>query len=114
MGKLIEERKKVAALLKQILDGALSPKDALEKWTTREDDPSINATKHAIEHFVDDEDIRMKDKNYEEQQLFQLRKFMERLTEGRSIDKREIGWFTPHHIGLNAIFKKVWMKIKGH
>jgi len=109
--KLVEDRKRVATLLQQVLKGSLSAAESLKRWPENAEDLSIKSVKHAIEHFIVDEDIRRNDKNYEKQQFDQLRRFMERLAEGKSIDEREIGWFTPRKIDPLTILRKFWARV---
>ncbi len=106
MDKLVEDRKKAATLLQKVLEGSLSAAESLKRWPENEEDRSIKSVKHAIEHFIVDDDIRKNDKNYEKKQIDQLRRFMERLAEGKNIDEREIGWFTPRNVGPLTLLKK--------
>ena len=108
MDKLVEDRKKVATLLQKVLEGSLSAAESLKRWPETEEDLSIKSVKHAIEHFIVDEDIRKNDKTYDKKQIDQLRRFMERLAEGENIDEREIGWFTPRNVGPLTLLKKFW------
>lgn len=108
-----EDRKRIAAVLRNILEGAISPQEALNSWPDLEEDPSISAAKHAIEHFVADEDIRLKDKSYAAQQLSQLKGFQDLLGQGNPIDEREISWFSPRYLRPLAIFKKWLKRIQG-
>lgn len=102
-----EERIRVAEILKQILEGNLLPEESLKLWPECQDDTSILAAKHALEHFINDKDIREKDDNYEKQQISQLSRFKDKLEKGEPLDKNDIEWLTPQYINLPNIFRKI-------
>ena len=100
MKKQLVARKKAASLLNSVLSGSLPAETALKEWPD-EDDESIKAAEHALIHYIDDDDIRTKDKRYEEQQLSQLRRMAEKLDNGTPIDADDIEWFAPRKLSLS-------------
>ncbi len=112
IANIIADRKRVGLLLKQILEGTLSPEASLRIWPEYEDDASIVAAKHALEHFITDNDIRQMDKNYEKHQILQLTRFKKRLEKGEPLCEIDIEYLRPRYIGLSAIIKKFLTAMK--
>lgn len=67
MNKL-EERKKVASLIRQVLIEKICVREAINSFPHNYEDESIQATYHALVHFEADEDLRKRDILYKEEQ----------------------------------------------
>ena len=63
-----EARLVVSELIRKVLVGELSVKDALPMFPSDVNDPSIDAAFHALVHYEADEDIRRRDILYREEQ----------------------------------------------
>lgn len=65
---MIETRKKVAEILRKVRLGSLRVKDALLLFPDDSKDRSVVACYHALIHYDADEDLRLRDKLYAEEQ----------------------------------------------
>ena len=65
---IIENRKKVAELLRRVRLGEMHVRDALLAFPDETDDKSIMAAYHALVHYEADEDLRHRDDLYREEQ----------------------------------------------
>ena len=66
----MNKRETIALLLSEVLDGALSPEKALDSWPPDEstDTNLIKNAWHLLYHYYTDDDIRLKEPDYEERQ----------------------------------------------
>lgn len=64
----IENRKKVAELLRRVRLGEIHVRDALLRFPDETEDKSIMASYHALVHFEADEELRLRDNLYREEQ----------------------------------------------
>lgn len=65
---IIENRIKIANILRRVLINELSVKDALLMFPDTTDDKSIMSAYHALVHYEADEDLRRRDDLYREEQ----------------------------------------------
>ncbi len=65
---VIENRKKVAELIRKVRLNMLSVKNALLLFPDVSDDESITACYHALVHYEADEDLRKRDELYRDEQ----------------------------------------------
>ena len=65
---IIENRKKVAEILRRVRLGEMHVRDALLAFPDETDDKSIMAAYHALVHYEADEDLRHRDDIYREEQ----------------------------------------------
>jgi hypothetical protein len=81
--KLIEQKRRVSALLEQVAEGRMEPEAALkltEQWNDIFWRSSVFAEAyHALQHFSADVDIRSRDNEYANSQLSLLRSIARRL-----------------------------------
>ncbi len=64
----LEERKYVAQLIRYVLIGGICVREALLNYPRATKDPSLVAAYHALIHYEADEDIRLRDALYKEEQ----------------------------------------------
>ena len=66
----IERAKKSTRLLQMVVEGEIDPATALKQWPDidTELDDLIEASWHDLSHYVNDDDIRLKDPEYDQQQ----------------------------------------------
>ncbi len=65
---IIENRKRVAELLRHVRLGSMHVREALLSFPDSTDDKSVMAAYHALVHFEADEDLRHRDELYKEEQ----------------------------------------------
>lgn len=65
---IIEDRMKVAELLRHVRLGDMHVRDALLAFPDSTDDKSVMAAYHALVHYEADEDLRHRDELYKEEQ----------------------------------------------
>ncbi len=65
---IIENRKKVAGLLRKVRLGEMHVRDALLLFPDETNDKSIMASYHALVHYEADEDLRRRDELYRDEQ----------------------------------------------
>lgn len=81
----IEERKKVAELIRFVLIGKLCVREAINRFPHDHEDESIQAAYHALIHFEADEDLRRRDALYKEEQDNYLMMIAEILDKGEDL-----------------------------
>lgn len=78
MDKLYENKQKCAVLLQKMLDGILLPQDVKKLWPVNEShDHDLSCAFHLLQHFIDDNDIRLRDKRYQKWQKDQIKEYIE-------------------------------------
>jgi len=80
-----EARVLVSELIRKVLVGELSVKDALQMFPSDTEDKSIEAAFHALLHYEADEDIRRRDIMYREEQDDYLTMVFQTLEKGDSL-----------------------------
>lgn len=65
---MIENRKLVAALIRQVLISRVCVREAILNFPRDTEDTSIQAAYHALVHYEADEDLRCRDEVYREEQ----------------------------------------------
>lgn len=80
-----EERKKTAALIRQVLTGKLCVREAINQFPHTIEDESIQASYHALVHYEADEDLRKRDLLYKEEQDSYLIMIAEILESGEDL-----------------------------
>ena len=68
MIKNIEERKQVATLIRNVLTAKLCVREAINQFPNTIEDESIQSAYHALVHLEADEDLRLRDILYKEEQ----------------------------------------------
>ncbi|MDR1168906.1 MAG: hypothetical protein LBK53_08495 [Heliobacteriaceae bacterium] len=68
MNNYEENRKLTASLIRQVLTGGISAREAVLRFPKDSADKSIEAAYHALVHFEADEDLRRRDPLYKEEQ----------------------------------------------
>lgn len=64
----MEERKKVAQLIRDVLTGKICVREAINQFPHTLEDESIQASYHALVHLEADEDLRKRDLLYKDEQ----------------------------------------------
>ena len=80
-----EARKLVSELIRKVLVGELTVKDALPLFPSDTKDKSITAAFHALVHYEADEDLRHRDFLYKEEQDEYLTLIFQTLEKGESL-----------------------------
>lgn len=96
-----EERKIVSRLIYMVLAETLSARNAILKFPKDVNDPSIKAAYHAIVHREADEDFRMRDLNYKEEQDDYLEFVAQTLQDGNALPQNIIKSYDKYY--KNAI-----------
>lgn len=110
-----EERKIVARLIYMVLTETLHIKDAILKFPKDINDSTIKAAYHALIHAEADEDFRLKDLDYKEEQDDYLEFIAQTLQEGnalpqniiKSYDKYYKNMGTPHSENMKGLLKSL-------
>lgn len=108
-------RKIVADLLFKVLTNKMLVREALLKFPEDIQDPSIQASWHALCHLESDEDIRRRDFEYAEEQNDFIEMIAFTLQRGEELPENIINSYTkyheealiPHSKGLKGIVKKL-------
>ena len=90
MSDIIEERKKVGALLRSVRVGDCSVKDAMLLYPKDVTDEGLIAVYHALIHYEADEDIRHRDALYKQEQDDYIEFLSELLLNGQQIPQNII------------------------
>ncbi|MCD7878879.1 MAG: hypothetical protein LUG16_02970 [Candidatus Gastranaerophilales bacterium] len=90
-------RKKVSVLFYSVLNKKISVNDALIKFPMDCEDKTITAAWHALCHFEADEEIRLKDSLYAQEQNKYLEYIAETLNNGNALPKNIINAYIPYH-----------------
>lgn len=110
-----EERKIVSRLIFMVLAESLHVKDAILKFPKDISDSSIKAAYHALIHMEADEDLRIKDLAYKEEQDDYLEFIAQTLQSGNSLPKNLIKEYdkyykdieTPHSESMKGLIKSL-------
>lgn len=81
----IENRMLVSELIRKVLIGILTVREAISMFPFDTDDKSIEAAYHALVHYEADEDLRRRDVLYKEEQDEYLELIFQTLAEGESL-----------------------------
>lgn len=83
-------RTEISHLILKVLDGEITGKNALDGWPKEKMglDKKVDKAWHELYHFYADEDIRNKDKKYNEWQIKKLRQIVDELLESSKILKK--------------------------
>lgn len=93
----INNRKKIAGLIKKVLLGQLKVSLALKEFPKDSKDKSINTALYALTHLEADEEIRAKDAIYRREQDEYLTYLMETLEEGYPIPQNIISEYEKYY-----------------
>lgn len=93
----IKDRKKVSALIINVLTGKMIVLDALKEYPKSLSDPTLNAAFHALVHFEADEDLRNKDSLYRDEQDEYLEDIANILSRGESLPFNIIDEYDKYH-----------------
>lgn len=85
MGYKEEARKLVSELIRKVLIGELTVKEALPMFPSDTNDKSVDAAFHALVHYEADEDLRKRDLLYREEQDDYLTLVFQTLEKGETL-----------------------------
>ncbi len=110
-----EERKSVARLIYMVLAEALSAKDAILRFPKDINDSTIKTAYHALIHREADEDFRLKDLDYKDEQDDYLEFIAQILQEGKALPQNIIKSYdryyknvkTPHSESMKGLIKSL-------
>lgn len=98
-----QERKLVAKLYYAVLTERLSVRDALTKFPQDCEDKTVTTAWYALCHLESDEELRIKDAMYREEQDGYLEFIAQTLEKGEQLPNNIINAYTPYHTeALNA------------
>ncbi len=98
----LEERKYVAELIRYVLTGSLSVRDALLNYPRRSNsDQSLTAAYHALIHYEADEDLRARDTLYKEEQDDYLEMLSHILEKGEDLPDNVIKNYKKYYKSAN-------------
>ena len=111
-----EQRKEVAKILSYVLSGRLSVREAILDFPKTCDDGTIIACKHALCHLEADEDIRVRDALYEQEQDKYLEFIQETLERGDELPANIINSYIRYYpdgsLSEEDSAKGIWHKLK--
>ena len=96
---IIEDRKRVAELLRHVRLGDMHVRDALLAFPDSTDDKSVMAAYHALVHYEADEDLRKRDKEYKEEQDLYLKSIADILLTGSPLPENIINSYEKFYNG---------------
>jgi len=110
-----EDRKFVSRLIYMVLAEHLHVKDAILKFPKDINDSTIKTAYHALVHMEADEDLRLKDPDYKEEQDDYLEFIAQTLQEGNVLPKNIIKSYdkyykniqTPHSESMKGFIKSL-------
>ena len=97
----IEEREYVSGLIKKVLMGHLVVREAINSFPNDVEDESIKAAYHALVHYEADEDLRIKDDLYKEEQNDYLLMIAETLAKGEDLPINIISGYKEYYKSAN-------------
>ena len=108
-------RKKAGKLILRTLKGGINIRVALLNFPQDVEDKSVKAAWHALCHLGADEELRVKDKLYAEEQDLYLGSISETLLEGNALPEHIINAYkeyyteplTPHKKGIKGFFAEM-------
>ena len=103
---VIENRKRVAELVRKVRLGLLPVKDALLMFPDVTDDKSIMASYHALVHYEADEDLRLRDELYREEQDDYLEFISYTMDRGEDLPKNIIKSYEMYYKSANIPHSK--------
>ncbi len=104
----IEERKKVAQLIRNVLIGGICVREAINQFPHNTEDESIQASYHALVHFEADEDLRKKDLLYKEEQDDYLMMLADTLNNGDDLPFNIINSYKEFYKSANIPNSNDW------
>lgn len=123
MHNFIEDRRFVAGLIRQVLISRLCVREAILNFPHDTDDKSIHAAYHALVHYEADEDLRLCDTAYREEQDDYLEFISDVLERGEDLPENIIRNYEkyyscaniPHEENAKGFFKGFFrfLNIKG-
>lgn len=113
---VFEDRRFVAALIRQVLISRLCVREAILNFPKDTEDKSIQAAFHALVHYEADEDLRARDELYREEQDDYLEFISNLLERGEDVPENIIQnyekYYTcaniPHEGNAKGFFKGFW------
>lgn len=97
----MEERKKVAQLIRDVLVGKVCVREAINQFPHTLEDESIQASYHALVHYEADEDLRRRDILYKEEQDSYLMMISEILDSGEDLPFNIINSYKEYYKSAN-------------
>lgn len=97
----MEERKKVAQLIRDVLVGKVCVREAINQFPHTLEDESIQASYHALVHYEADEDLRRRDLLYKEEQDSYLMMIAEILDSGEDLPFNIINSYKEYYKSAN-------------
>jgi hypothetical protein len=111
----IGDRQYVSRLIYSVLTDKLSVREAILHYPKNKKDKSLVATYHALIHREADEDLRLRDIEYREEQDYYLEFLAETLGQGKPVPKNIIKeyeeFYKDNSIPYSDIFKSMLDKI---
>lgn len=111
-----ELRKKVSKLFFAVLTHKIPVRDALARFPKDCEDPTLIAAWHALCHLESDEEMRLKDKMYAEEQDNYIEYIAFTLEKGEPLPKNIVSSYVPYHsealIPNSKSFKGIINKLK--
>lgn len=115
----INDRIFTAKLLRSVLTGRLSVREAILQYPKDPEDESLIAAYHALIHYEADEDLRLRDRLYKEEQDEYLEFLSYTLEKGESLPVNIIENYKQyydsapvlHNKGLRGFIKSFWKNV---
>lgn len=98
---IIENRKKVAKLLRKVRLGEMHVREALLSFPDVTDDKSIMASYHALVHYEADEDLRNRDELYRDEQDDYLEFLSDIMDKGENLPENIIKSYEKYYKSAN-------------
>lgn len=112
----INDRKKVSALIFDVLTQKITVLDALKQYPKNLSDPTLNAAFHALVHLEADEDLRKSDSLYKDEQDMYLEDIADILAKGEALPCNVIEEYNKYYkdslIYPNIDKKTVFQRLK--
>ena len=104
----VENRMLVSELIRKVLVGVISVREAVTMFPFDTDDKSIEAAYHALIHYEADEDLRKRDILYKEEQDEYLELIFQTLGNGESLPDNIIRNYKKYYVMTFDIILKYW------
>ena len=101
-----EERKKVAELIRKVLISQLCVREAIKQFPRDTEDESIQSAYHALVHYEADEDLRIRDEVYREEQDDYLEFIAHTLEMGENLPENIIRNYKKYYSSANILHEE--------
>ena len=105
--KITEDRKKAASLIRDCIYSGYLVREALKRWPTQNDDPTLLCARHALIHYAADDTKFINNKEYRKEQIEWLEQLIDILSDGEAIPKNIIESYEEYYVIPESIKFKV-------